>query len=268
MALHISYESVGFPAGGPVANGGARLSVSWDKLLWAALTVGRPNRQYVFAHGMSSAYEALFRLSLVRMALEQAGPGSRVLRRTAVARSLDPTEKGAVNYFLGMAVAKLFADELLSVPWMVHLDVFRAQLSAVLNSRSRPDLIGQSIYGQWVALECKGRVSAPNREAKTKAKQQAQRVVSIGATAPAYAIGAITYFRNGSLRFFWEDPETDPKVAWPVEVDLVEGMWDEYYAPVLALMRRASMQTTAKAEIAWTSRRRGRRRRWHPRRGA
>ena len=46
----------GFPAGGPVANG-------------PAVTVGRPNRNYVFQHGTASIYEALFRWSLVRMVL-------------------------------------------------------------------------------------------------------------------------------------------------------------------------------------------------------
>lgn len=70
----IDYISEDFPAGGPVANGFAVLTATWDDLLWAAVTVGRPNRNYVFLHGTASMYEALFRLSLVRMALEQAAP--------------------------------------------------------------------------------------------------------------------------------------------------------------------------------------------------
>ena len=78
--------------------------------LWAALTLGRPNLNFVFRHGQASQYEALFRLSLVRMALEQRPAGSR-LRRTSAFKALDPTEKGAVNYFVGMTFCKLFADE-------------------------------------------------------------------------------------------------------------------------------------------------------------
>ena len=106
--LKIPYETETFPPG-TVANGTAELPVTWDDILWAAVTVGRPNRQYVFRHGVASMYEALFRWSLVRMALEQSGPRASRLRRTMAARTLDPSEKGAVNYFLGMTFCKLFA---------------------------------------------------------------------------------------------------------------------------------------------------------------
>jgi hypothetical protein len=47
------------------------------------------------------------------MSLEQSGPRASLLRRTA-ARTLDPSEKGAVNYFLGMTFCKLFAAKLLN----------------------------------------------------------------------------------------------------------------------------------------------------------
>ena len=71
--LSIPYETETFQTG-TVANGTAELPVTWDDILWAAVTVGRPNRQYVFRHGVASMYEALFRWSLVRMSLEQSGP--------------------------------------------------------------------------------------------------------------------------------------------------------------------------------------------------
>jgi hypothetical protein len=58
--LAIDYESEGFPVGGPVSNGFNVLQTSWDELLWAAVTVGRPNRQYVFRHGGASVYELCF----------------------------------------------------------------------------------------------------------------------------------------------------------------------------------------------------------------
>lgn len=74
-------------------------------------------------------YEALFRWSLVRMALEQTGLRASRLRRTTAAKTLDPTEKGAVNYFLGMTFCKLFAAKLLHTPWLLHLDVFRPGLN-------------------------------------------------------------------------------------------------------------------------------------------
>ena len=151
-------------------------------------------------------YEALFRWSLVRMALEQSGPTAHRLRRTTAAKTLDPSEKGAVNYFLGLAVCKLFAAKLLRAPWLMHLDVFRPQLNAVLAGRSRPDLVGEMQTGGWLALECKGRLSEPGNEAKIKAKQQAQRLTSVNGTAPSLHVGGIAYFRSDVLRFYWQDP--------------------------------------------------------------
>jgi hypothetical protein len=69
----------------------------------------------VFGHGDSSLYEAIFRWSMLRMALEQSGPTAYRLRRTGTARELDPMEKGAVNYFIGMVMCKVFAEKRQSI---------------------------------------------------------------------------------------------------------------------------------------------------------
>lgn len=235
--LRIPYESQSFPAGG-VPNGHAELSVTWDEVLWAAVTVGRPNRHYVFRHGDASRYEAIFRWSLVRMALEQSGLAGYRLRRTAAAKTLDPSEKGAVNYFLGMTFCKLFASKLLDTPWLLHLDVFRPELNPVLTGRSRPDLVGQEIGGgPWHAFECKGRASPPDSTAKVNAKRQAQRLVSVDGHACALHVGAVTYFRGDTLNFFWRDPEPDPQKGIKVELD--SSAWQFYYGPIVDTIRRA-----------------------------
>ena len=151
--MFIPVESEEFPLSGPVQNGTRNHSVSWDDLLWAAITVGRPNRHYVFQHGRASLYEALFRLSSMRMLLEQRAPGARRFHRTNAAKTLDPSEKGAVHYFLGLTLCKLFADKLLGAPWLLHLDVFRDRLNpTLLQGRSRPDLVGLTFNGGWVAM--------------------------------------------------------------------------------------------------------------------
>ena len=232
--LRIPYTSRDFPTGTIV--GSADLHTEWDDLLWAALTVGRPNTAYVLAHGDASYHEALFRLSLVRMALEQR-PFSGSLQRTDAFRSLDPTEKGAVSYFLGMAVCKLFASSLLHTTWLLHLDVFRDQLDpARLGGRSRPDLVGQDDTGAWHAFECKGRSSVPNAEDRRKAKTQAQRLVRVDTTDCSLHVGAISYFRQDALEFHWRDPDPeDAETLEPIRVSLPEDAWRYYYAPALAL---------------------------------
>lgn len=92
-SLAISYTSERFPSF--YALGSGTLSFTWDDLLWAAATIGRPNTAYVFQHGDASIHEALFRLSLIRMALEQASRNHR-LHRTGALKALGPTE-GAVS---------------------------------------------------------------------------------------------------------------------------------------------------------------------------
>jgi len=237
--LGIDYQSEGFPSGSPVSNGYGTLDTSWGELLWAAITVGRPDRMYVFRYGHASTYEALFRLSLVRMALEQSGPRAFRLRRTDAVKTLYPSEKGAVNYFLGMTLCKLFAAKLLNTPWVMHLDVFRPQINAVLTGRSRPDLMGQSSNGEWIVLESKGRVSAPDRNVKTKAKQQATRVVSVNGQRPACCIGGITYFRNDTLQYYWCDPEPPQQEhqAGAIKITAEENIWIHYYAPLVELFK-------------------------------
>lgn len=237
MSFDIDYQSEGFPPSSPILDGSATLAATWDELLWAALTVGRPNRQYVFRHGDASIYEAIFRMSLVRMSLEQQGASPVRLRRTEAVLTLDPSEKGAVNYFLGLVFGKLFAAKLLNTPWLLHLDVFRPLLNPVLTGRSRPDLIGQALDGSWTVLECKGRVAPPGRDAISKAKEQALRVVSINSAVPTYCIGAITYFQDNVVQFRWDDPKPDPRHS---EGELTfttdDQHWRHYYAPILALL--------------------------------
>lgn len=235
MVLAIPYESDGFPAGS-LAPSAPNLPVTWDDVLGAAVTVGRPNRQYVFQHGQASMYEALFRWSLVRMALEQSGPWGRRLQRTSAAKTLDPTEKGAVNYFLGMTFCKLFAEKLLNTPWLLHLDVFRPTLNAVLTRRSRPDLVGQEFgFGQWHAFECKGRISPPGEAVKKKAKAQAQRLVSINGTPCTLHVGAVTYLKGESLRFYWRDPP--PEDEGGLNLQVTDDAWGYYYRPIVELVR-------------------------------
>ncbi|HVN96859.1 MAG TPA: hypothetical protein VMT62_10540 [Syntrophorhabdaceae bacterium] len=243
--IRIDYESEGFSPGGPVSNGHAVLETSWDDLLWAAMTIGRPNRQYVFRYGLSSMYEALFRISLVRMALEQSGPRAYRLNRTQAVKTLDPSEKGAVSYFLGMVMCKLFSAKLLDAPWVLHLDVFRDQLNPkVLGGRSRPDLVGQTSSGEWVALESKGRVSQPSSDVKNKAKQQAKRLISVDGLPPSFQIGAVTYFRNDVLQFFWRDPEPgDLKIRNSIKVNTEEGVWGYYYRPIFELLRSYTLDS-------------------------
>ena len=234
----IPFESHGFPAN-TVPNGSRELCVTWDDVGWAAVTVGRPGLYYVFAHGKPSIYEAIFRWSLAKMTIERRIGYPPRFRRTAAARNLDPTEKGMANYFLGMTLCKLFADEFLATPWLLHLDVFRPYIDVELGGGSRPDLIGHNILtNEWHGFECKGRVSHPGPAERTKAKEQAQRLRSVDGVACSLHIAAITYFRNEVVNFYWCDPPSPENGGDPIHVSLPEDAWQHYYGLVAEVVAR------------------------------
>lgn len=234
QSLRVPYLSEDFPPGS-APNASGDLFVSWDEVLWAAITLGRPNLHSVFEHGEASYHEAIFRISAVRLALEQRSHrGSRFWRTDAFKR-LDPTEKGAITYLLGMTFCKVFAARMLNTPWLLHLDVFRDQIGALLTERSRPDLIGQhAITSAWHAFECKGRSSAPSLDDRTKAKLQAQRIASVGGSPCALHVAAFTFARSDKLEFSWRDPPAEGK---PLEIADTDGAWRWHYQPVTELVR-------------------------------
>jgi hypothetical protein len=82
---------------------GIRLGIDGKDLTLEA-DAAPPPTYHVFRHGEASFHEAIFRLALIRMAVEQAWSG--YLRRTDAFAALDPTEKGMVSYFLGMTLCK------------------------------------------------------------------------------------------------------------------------------------------------------------------
>ncbi len=236
-SLKIPFETEDFPR---LQNGESELETTWDDILWAAVTVGRPNRAYVFQHGYSSFYEAIFRWSMIRMALEEDPAG--FLRRTGAERSLDPSERGAVSYFVGMTLCKLFAAKLLDTPWLLHLDVFRPQIDAQLSGRSRPDLIGQeSNQARWHAFECKGRTSPPDADTKRKAKSQASRVIRVAGFPVSLQIGSISYFKKEALRYYWCDPPADKEEELLIPEPDFE--WGYYFGPAVHTYRYSAEQT-------------------------
>lgn len=58
--IFLDYENENFPTA-ILANTKRRLNVSWDEILWAAVTVGRPDIFHIFRFGNASTFEAIFR---------------------------------------------------------------------------------------------------------------------------------------------------------------------------------------------------------------
>jgi hypothetical protein len=70
------------------------------------------------------------------------------------------------------------------------------------------------------------------------AKGQAERITSVNGEAPAFHVGGIAFFKEEVLRFYWRDPDSDPrKVRRAIEINVDPAAWRYYYAPTLELIR-------------------------------
>ncbi len=208
------------------------LAISWTELLWADITVGRRELQHVFRHGEYSWFEISYRAAILYANLCEMHHGR--IERSAAYDGLDPSEKGAISYFLGMAITKAAIHRLCAVPWLMHLDVYRAELSATFGEgRTRPDLVGQDALGRWVVVESKGRTNGFDLQALERAKLQAQSIVAIGGEVPYLAIGTLVHFEGGVLQLHLKDP--DARVYEKVSISLTrDSLLEGYYRPFRA----------------------------------
>ena len=229
--VRIPYQAEGFPVN-TVKYGNRRgcLDVTWGDILLSAVTIGRLNHLHVFRRG---AYEAVFRWSLTKMALQTTN-SSPYVYRTNAAMDLDPTEKGMVNYFLGMTFCKLFSSKCLNTPWVLYHHVYRHLRNIKFVGRSRPDLIGVGANQSYV-FECKGRTYRPANRLKNSAKSQAMNVGVSGSSFSLH-IAAITYYVKDVINFYWCDPPPPDDVGDHIDLHIPDDVWENYYGIVADLI--------------------------------
>jgi hypothetical protein len=225
--------SSGFPPG-TITNGDSLCACSWADLAWAAITVGKRELYDVVRHGQYSLFEIAYRASILYANLRETDGSS--ITRSAVYEGLDPSEKAATSYFLGLTAAKLLSELYLGVPWLMHLDVYRDRIQAQLSGRSRPDLVGLNAQNEWVVVESKGRSGDFDQGALDQAKQQATEIDAISGRAPALCVGLLAHFSNGAFTVNWVDPSRErPKESVTVALS-EEELEDSYYRPFEALL--------------------------------
>lgn len=224
--------------------------MSWGLLVWSAITVGRRNLLDVLQYGNYSLFEIVYRAALLYANLRAASNDTLV--RSAAYNGLDPSEKSAVSYFLGMTMTKAFAELALDVPWLMHLDVYRRQLQPLTTrTRSRPDLVGQTNSSEWVVLESKGRTNGLNDQALQKAKQQAGNLTLISGQAPDLHVGVVTHFGDGRLQLVAADPPVDAHRRH-LELRVTrEELLESYYAPFRNLLSANETRETLHDDLTY-----------------
>lgn len=226
----IRYHASNFsPRYGPTLSGAHDLSVTWSELVWAAITVGKPGLAYLLSHGMHSVSDMIVRSHTVYANLRQS---YSYFEKSALYEDLDPTEKGAASYFLGMMATKIICSRLLDTPHVFHLSMLKALGGkAVLHTKSQPDLIGRDRAGNWVVAEAKGRTNGFSAGAMSKAKLQTRQLRKINGTYPSLRVGIQAYF-SPELNFAVSDPDEYDEGAADIEFDLRVALHD-YYSYVL-----------------------------------
>ena len=180
--------------------------VRWPDIVYSALTVGRANRFHVHQHGVYSYFEMIYRAAIIYANLKNYDHQTPLIRTNAY-YNLDPSEKSAISYFLGLTFAKLLADHFLSTPWLMHLDVYSTQYPVDLwKGEKRPDLIGRNLRQDWIVMEAKGRSGSYDNDAFSKAKKQTRNIKKIDGTYPAIRVASETYFLGDILGIQIEDP--------------------------------------------------------------
>ena len=225
--FQIEVKSSNFPVGGPT--GKISHSMTKTRLLWAAITVGKPNKAALKQFGMHSKQEAVFRWNMVLSALDfTATPGA--VRNSALFDAMDQTEKGNIDYYLGMVFLKVFAHDLLKTPWLMHFSwLKKLHTPGPMKGKSAPDLVGFNPQtGIWGVYEAKCLNNYYSKSVMADAKKQANQLVTVDTSQCSPNVGSLLY-RDGMkrLRFAWADPVPDSGPQ--TELLTTRETWQEYY---------------------------------------
>jgi len=232
--LTIPYTSLNFgPSMGSLFQGVNNLSCTWGEITWAAITVGRKNWSHVIRFGEYSRFEILYRLSIIYANLRQVNNN---LIRSQAYINLDPSEKSAISYFLGLTSAKLFAAKLLNVFWLMHVETYQNDYQMRFwNGKSKPDLFGPDRRGEWVVIEAKGRSNKFDSKSLQRAKEQARMLRTISGQFPILRIAMESHFNNSTFQVTWKDPAEFDENGVDLDIQPFDFMY-KYYQPLIMLL--------------------------------
>lgn len=185
------------------------VSVTEKMLLDCAAKVGIPTIASHPARRRPLA-EMQWRTGLVAANLRPTTSGKSWTRTDAYI-NLDPSEKSAVSYFLGMAQAALTTRYVLGYPHLVHVDLLLQHQGTPLTGR-RPDFVAvnpTSTRGTAYSavVEAKGRSNGFAERPLDRAKTQVATTPAIRGLAPVERVASVAYFDDSDR---WASVLKDP----------------------------------------------------------
>jgi len=217
----------------PYNNLAKSIYVTEGEVIAAAITVGHRNPEHwkTYLNTKYARDDILSRVHFVRAFLDFDQDSN--IHHTDLFTQSDPTEKGFINYRLGMIFTKLVAHRLLNTPWLVHYSWLHKNGEVAVAGKSSPDLLGfNAVNQEWSSIEAKGRSQGLPNSVLTTAKTQAQEVTHVNGIALSRHIGGGIYRKGKSkLAFKWRDPE--PK--GDVKLTMTSTALKNYYAGIFQL---------------------------------
>lgn len=221
------------------SNGEAILRCRKVDLYRSMITVGNPSfisKQRIKDYGLArTIYSSV--IEKIGIVFENIKSDRNGMRLHPIYHGHVSDKKRIVSYNLGMAFAKFYAEKLLDIPSLVHVESLKALgaiefIDAEEGRGREPDLVGQCSNGDWHVFEAKG-MSTNQLNAKIlSAKEQVQRVGSIDGTPPQTLNACATYFNDDRILTYLVDPESKKEKRYKIKR---EKFLDTSYKPIFLL---------------------------------
>jgi hypothetical protein len=214
----------------------------------AIFTLGAETRlDYLFGGWRGLSLRSF--ISLLAISLVQSNNG--MLSISEIYRNHEMSGKGTFSYWLGMAFAKLAAERLMDVRWLLHVDklIERNIIYTTSTTGRRGDLAGRDGSGAWHVIEAKGRSSGVDHNVALRdAKYQAGLIRISGVGFPVTSSGCLARLDLLPITLFIDDPRNheDEPVQWETDDD---NFYEAYYSPFLELLDEHYTETVGIAGV-------------------
>jgi hypothetical protein len=208
------------------------IQFSWPQLRHAVVTMGSPSLRAALPSTQHALAFALHKIFAIESVVEIDENGA--LKLPARYDDLDQSEKGVLSYWLGMCVTKIVSDEVLDVPWPVHLRHLMKAIRVDMRDKKFPDYVGWDSKEKWHVIEAKCFQAEPGKKNRKRWVEQVDSVDLISDMHPDTRSYCLTRLKP-VISIELTDPDDDikkRKINLPIKPEQLQRF---YYQPYLDL---------------------------------
>lgn len=231
----ITYDASRFPPGYASINGsGQSLLLNRIQLAHAVMTVG------CSGYGMFRDRGFWRMAQLLCMTYSSVESVKSKLCLSDAYQHLEKSEKDGISYSLGMGLAKVFAEQLLLIPWLSHVKDNpalvppapkpRAPAKCIVGKGKKavdlPDLVGRDLNGVYHLFEAKGSSGGLSKARLQHAIDQVSQVNSVNGVPPGTRVACYGELSRAGIHVHLVDPDDENGV----KLQLSESLFlKDYY---------------------------------------